>query len=159
MSRPYKPEARHLKVLVLVSITVLVVAEFVPSFFGFPKEQRLDEATELVCNQIFLTRQKAIAGNTRYRIHFDFESGDCRILREEAPGRWVPDIPDKQRCIPQGVSITPTGTNPDGYIEIAANGAVENHGIPLVLELNDPNGQQKSIRISPSGMVQELPNL
>lgn len=159
MSRSHKPGVRHLKIFVSVSITVLVVAEFIPSFFSFPKEQRLDKATELVCNQIFLTRQKAIAGNARYRIHYDIGTGDCKILREQAPGRWVPDTPDKRRCFPKGVSITPNGTHPGGYIEIAADGTVENHGVPLVLELNDPNGKQKSIRISPSGMVQELPNL
>jgi hypothetical protein len=148
-----------LKNLVFVSVVVLVIAVFFPSFFSFSKDQGLDEATNLLCNQILLTRQKAIAGNTRYRIHYDFTNGDCRILREEAPGRWVPDIPDKRRCFPEGIFITPTGTHANGYIEIAANGAVENHGVPLVLELTDPDGKQRSIRISPSGMVQELPSL
>jgi hypothetical protein len=159
MSRSFKPGARHLKIFVFVSIIVVIVAEFSPSFFGLSGDRRLDEATGLLCNQILLTRQKAIAGNTRYRIHYDVSSGDCRILREEAPGRWVPDGPGRPRCFPDGVNISPAGTNPAGYIEIAATGAVENHGLPLVLELTNRDGDQRSIRISPSGMVQELPNL
>ena len=159
MSRSLGPGARHLKILVFVSIVAVFLVEFCPSFLGLSEDRSLDEATGLLCNQILLTRQKAIAGNTRYRIHYDVSSGDCRILREEARGRWVSDVPGRPRCFPDGINISPAGSNRDGYIEIAANGAVENHGVPLVLELTGRNGGQRSIRISPSGMVQELPNL
>jgi hypothetical protein len=57
--------------------------------------------------------------------------------------------------IPQSVSIKLTSTPSSGYIEINANGAIENHGVPVVIRFVDGEGAQKSIRISPAGMVQE----
>jgi hypothetical protein len=60
--------------------------------------------------------------------------------------------------MPRGVSIGLVSGPSNGYIEINANGAIENRGAPIVIRLVDGDGAQKNIRISPAGLVQELPS-
>jgi hypothetical protein len=135
---------------------LVIVSEVVPLACRSPKSKEIDEATKIVCGKILLTRQKAIASRTSYRIHYDYPTGQCVTYRELIPGRWIAELNEDER-IPQGVAISPSSTPPNGYIEITPDGAIDNHGVPLVIRLVDGEGTQKSIRISPAGMVQEIP--
>lgn len=156
MNRSLFSTRRFLKVLVFATVAVVIVLEApLPSIRPW-KRRQIDEATEFVCSQILLTRQKAIASGTRYRIRYDYATGTCTTLREVSPGVWRPENGDQGR-IPPRVVISPTSTPPKGHIDIAPNGAIENHGVPVVIRLTDDEGGQKSIRISPAGMVQEIP--
>lgn len=157
MNRNRKSNSLHLTLFAVVFVLVFAMTEFSSSLLQPPKKRGIDEATELICSKVLLTRQKAIAGKLRYRIQYDCARGQCRIYREEVPGRWALDTFDDRYEIPKGVSISPSSTPSSGFIEISADGEIENHGMPVVLRLTDRDGTQKSIRISPSGMAQELP--
>jgi len=157
MNRSLKPNNRYITLFAVVFVVVLASTEFWPSLFEGSKKQGIDEATELICSKVLLTRQKAVAGKTSYRIQYDYARGECRIFHEETPGRWVLDTTDDRYEIPAGVSISPSSTPSNGFIEISPEGDIENHGVPVILRLTDRDGTLKSIRISPSGMVQELP--
>jgi hypothetical protein len=145
-----------LKIFVVVFVLVLVIGEALPSLFNVSGKKKIDEATQAVCGKILLTRQKAVAAHTRYRIHYDYQTGACATYRETSPGRWLPEVPEPGR-MPEGVVMSPTSTPPDGYIEIDADGRIENHGMPVVIRFADGKGTQKSIRVSPAGLVQETP--
>jgi len=156
MNRPRFSTQLLLKILVFAFVLLVVVADVLPSLVRESRKKDIDEATEVVCGKILLTRQKALAGRTRYRIHYDYETGACATYRETSPGRWRAEIADAV-LMPQGVVISPTSTPSDGYIEIDADGKIENHGVPVVIRITDGEGAQKSIRVSPAGMVQEIP--
>jgi hypothetical protein len=155
MSRPRFSTLLLIKILVFAFVLLVVVADVLPSLVRVSRKKDIEEATEVVCGKILLTRQKALAGRTRYRIHYDYETGACATYRETSPGRWLAEIADAV-WMPQGVVISPTSTPTDGYIEIDADGKIENHGIPVVIRFADGKGTQKSIRVSPAGMVQEI---
>jgi hypothetical protein len=156
MSRPRISITLLLKVAIFIFALLVVVTEVCPLAFRPSKTRGIDEATNLVCGKILLTRQKAIASRTSYRIHYDYPTGQCVTYRELIPGRWIAELNEDER-IPQGVAISPTSTPSNGYIEIRPDGAIDNHGVPVILRLVDGEGTQKSIRISPAGMVQEIP--
>lgn len=147
---------RFLKVVVFVFAAAAVVLEAPLPSLRVSKRKQIDEAAQFVCSQILLTRQKAVASGTRYRIQYDYATGACTTLREVAPGEWLPEGGDEGR-MPRRVVMSPTSTPPNGHIDIGANGAIENHGVPVVIRLADDKGVQRSIRISPAGMVQEIP--
>lgn len=156
MNRSSFSTTRLLRVLVLTTAALVIVCEAPLPPVPLSKRKRIDQATELVCSQILLTRQKAVASGTRYRIHYDYATGMCTTLREVSPGQWLPECGNEGR-IPRRVVISPTSTPPNGHIEIAANGEIETRGAALVIRLADDQGAQKSIRISAAGMVQEIP--
>ncbi|UCG50480.1 MAG: hypothetical protein JSW58_09705 [Candidatus Latescibacterota bacterium] len=158
MSLTAKPNIRFLKLLAFLSIAVLVIVELTFTSVGPPKKQSIDEAAELVSSKILLTRQKALASNTRYRLHYDYRRGECRVFREDSRGRWVPDTPNDRCVFPSEVSISSTSSPPDGYIEINEDGRIVSRDGVVLLRLSDSDSTLKSIRISPSGMVQEFPN-
>jgi hypothetical protein len=156
-NRSLKTNQRYAILFAVVFVVVLASTEFRPVLFGETKKRGIDEATELICSKVLLTRQKAVAGKTYYRIRYDYVHGKCHVYCEETPGRWVLDSTDDRCEIPVGVSISPSSTPSNGFIEISPEGDVDNHGVPVILRLTDRDGTLKSIRISPSGMVQELP--
>jgi hypothetical protein len=156
MNRPRFSTTLILKILVFGFVLLVVVADVLPSLVRLTGKRRLDQATEIVCGKILLTRQKAIAGGTRYRIHYDYETGASATYRETTAGRWVAESSGTER-IPEGVAMSPTSTPSDGYIEIGADGTVTNHGVPVVIRFVDGNGTQRSIRVSAAGTVQEIP--
>ena len=147
---------RLLKVLVFVFVTLVIVAEMPCPSLRLSRTKRIDEATDILCGQILLTRQKAIASGTRYRIQYDFVTGTCTTYREESPGRWLAEAGREER-VRRPVVISPTSTPTNGHIDIGANGTIENHGVPVVIRLADDEGTQRSLRISPAGMAQEIP--
>lgn len=156
MNRTPFTTSRVLKVLVFALVTFVIVSEAPFPSLRVSKRQKIDEAAEFVCSQILLTRQKAVASGVRYRIHYDYATGACTTLREVSPGEWLPEGGDASG-IPARVVISPTSTAPGGHIDIDESGAIENHGVPVVIRLADDKGVCKSIRISPAGMVQEIP--
>ena len=156
MNRPHLSKTLLLKLLVFVFVALAVVADVLPSLLRVSGKERIDEATEVVCGKILLTRQKALASHARYRIRYDYSTGACATYRETRPGRWVAETPDAAR-MPEGVAMSPTSTPSDGYIEIGSDGSIENHGVPVVIRFFDGEGTQRSIRVSPAGMVQEIP--
>lgn len=152
---PFSTE-RFLKTLVFICVALAILSEAPLPSLRMSNRKKIDEAAEFVCSQILLTRQKAVASGVRYRIHYDYATGVCTTLREVSPGEWLPEGSDEGH-IPPRVVISPTSTAPGGYIDIDANGAIENHGVPVVIRLADDKGVCRSIRISPAGMVQEIP--
>jgi len=156
MNRPRFSTSLLIKISVFVFVLLVVVVDVLPSLVRLSGKRRIDEATQVVCGRILLTRQKAIAGHTRYRIHYDYETGASATYRERSPGRWIAEIPDA-RGMPEGVAMSPTSTPADGYIEIGADGTISNHGVPVVIRFVDGDGTQRSIRVSPAGMIQEIP--
>jgi hypothetical protein len=156
MNRSSLSTTRVLKTLVFLFVVLLIIAEMPSPSLRLSRTKRIDEAMNILCSQILLTRQKAMAGGVRYRIRYDYVTGTCTTYREESPGSWLPEEGNKER-VPSRVVISPTSTPPDGYIEVGANGTIENHGVPLVIRLSDDEGTQKSIRISSAGMAQEIP--
>lgn len=145
-----------LKVLVFLFVVLVIVVEIPPLGTRTEKARQIDEATGLLCRHILLTRQKAVASGMRYRIHYDYATGACTTMREVAPGAWVTET-ETPGTIPGRVIMSPTSTPADGRIRINPNGTIENDGVPVVIRLADNEGGQKSIRISPAGMVQEIP--
>jgi len=147
-----------LKSTVFLFVLAVLFVEYSATERGPKEPVGIDGAAALVSSKILLTRQKAIAGNTRYRIHCDYQAGVCRVYREDTDGSWVPDAPDDSCSFPKGVSVSPDSQPADGFIEIDEAGAIANHIGPVVLKLTDREGTLKSIRISSSGMVQECAN-
>ncbi|MEJ2721676.1 MAG: hypothetical protein P8181_11155 [bacterium] len=145
----------YLKTLVFVAIMMLLFLDQTVTERAAPDHDGIDRAAAMVSSRILLTRQKARASNTRYRIHCDYRSGVCRIYREAGRGRWAPDLPDDTCLFPEGVSLSPSSRPADGFIEIDETGAILNQGDPVVLKLTDQDGTLRSIRISSSGTVQE----
>jgi Tfp pilus assembly protein FimT len=156
MNRTPFSTTRLLKVLVFVFVTLVIVAEMPCPSLRLSRTKRIDEATDILCGQILLTRQKAIASGTRYRIQYDFVTGTCTTYREASSGLWLPEDGYEER-VPRRVVISPTSTPINGHIEIGTDGTIENYGLPVVIRLTDDEGTQKSIRISPAGMAQEIP--
>jgi Tfp pilus assembly protein FimT len=156
MNRPRFSKPLLIKILVFVFVVLVVVVDALPSLVRLTGRRRIDEATQVVCGRILLTRQKAIAGRTCYRIHYDYETGASATYRETSPGRWIAEISDAGG-MPEGVAMSPTSTPTDGYIEIGADGTISNHGVPVVIRFVDGDGTQRSIRVSPAGMIQEVP--
>ncbi len=156
MNRSPQSTTHLFKVLVFVFAVLVVVAELPLPSLRLSRTKRIDEATDILCSQILLTRQKALAGRMRYRIQYDYVTGTCATYREVSPGRWLPEDGNEAR-MPRRVAISPTSTPSNGHIEIDANGTIENHGVPVVIRLGDDEGTQKSIRLSPAGMAQEIP--
>jgi hypothetical protein len=154
MKHIIKSKNVYLKTLVFLSVLVILFVEYSSTGNGPPNSQGIDEAAALVSSKILLTRQKAIAGNTRYRIHCDYGEGICKTYRMDSAGHWVLDTPDGNCRFPRDVTISPDSNPADGFIEIDETGAIANHVGPVVLKLTDRDGTLKSIRISSSGMVQ-----
>ena len=148
----------YIKTLVFLSILALLFVEYSSTGHGPPGSEGIEEAAELLSSRILLTRQKAMASNTRYRIHCDYDESVCRIYRRDDNGRWILDSPDGGSSFPQGVTISPESRPADGFIEIDASGAIVSPHAPVILRLTDKDGTLKSIRISSSGMVQECSN-
>jgi hypothetical protein len=146
-----------LNVCLVAFVAIMVAAELPPSTYRFSNKKDIDEAMQLVCGQILLARQKAIAGGTRYRLHYDDQTGKWTTYREVSQGRWMAEGPDGSE-MPRGIDVGLVGGSSDGYIEIDAKGGIENHGAPIVIRLADGSGVAKNIRISPAGLVQELPS-
>jgi hypothetical protein len=145
-----------LRVLVFLFVALVIITEGPLRRNRSEKTRQIDEATEFLCSHILLTRQKAAASGMRYRIHYDYATGACTTMREVAPGAWVPDN-GKEEKIPGRVIMSPTSTPANGHIQIGTNGAIESGGAAVVIRLSDDEGGQRSIRISPAGMVQEIP--
>jgi hypothetical protein len=156
MNRPRFSTPLCVKIIVFVFVLAAIVSDLLPTLVRLSGKRHLDKATEVVCGTILLTRQKAIAGRTRYRIHYDYETGASSTYRETISGRWVAEDPGSG-SLPEGVAMSPTSTPTDGYIEIGADGTISNHGVPVVIRFVDGDGAQRSIRVSPAGMVQEIP--
>ena len=150
-----KSKTVYLKTLIFLFVLAVLFVEYSSTGHGPSNSGGVDEAAALVSSKILLTRQKAIAGSTRYRIHCDYREGICRTYRADADGNWVPESPDDSCRFPKDVTISPDSQPADGFIEIDESGAIVNHVGPVVLKLTDRDGTLKSIRISSSGMVQE----
>ena len=146
-----------LNFFIFAFVVVMVVAELPPSSYRFSKKRDIDEATQVVCGRILLARQKAIAGRTRYRLHYDDTTGRWMTYCEVSSGQWLTED-TYEGAMPRGIAVGLVSAPSNGYIEIDATGAIENHGAPIVIRLFDDNGAQKNIRISPAGLVQELPS-
>lgn len=145
----------YIKSLIFVFVLAVLFAEYNSTGIGPASSRGVDEAVDLLSSQILLTRQKAVAGNTRYRIHCDYRAGTSKIYRADPNGRWVLDDPGDDCRFPVDVTVSPDSQPANGYIEIDETGTIVNHTGPVVLKLTDKDGTLKSIRISSSGMVQE----
>ena len=146
-----------LNTLLVAFVVVMVAAELPPSTYRLSNEKDIDEATHAVCGQILLVRQKAIAGHSRYRLHYDHQTGKWTTYREVSPGQWLAEGPAEGE-MPGGIDVGLVSGPSDGCIEIDSNGAVASRGAPIVIRLADSDGAVKNIRISPAGLVQELPS-
>jgi len=157
MKCPHFSTTHLLNLLVFVFVVVMVFTELPPSSHRFSNKKEIDQATEIVCGRILLARQKAIAARTRYRLHYDDKTGGWTTYREVSSGLWLAEDPN-DGAMPRGVSVGLVSGPSNGYIEIDAKGAIENRGAPIVIRFIDGDGAQKNIRLSPAGLVQELPS-
>jgi hypothetical protein len=153
-----KSKDAYIKTFVFLSVLAVLLVEFSATEHRVPDRQGIDEAVALLSSKILLTRQKARASNTRYRIHCDYRESVCRVYRQDGRGRWIPDAPDDIWTFPKDVSVSPSSKPANGFIEIDETGAIINGDGPVSLKLTDQNGTLKSIRISSSGIVQECSN-
>ena len=136
--------------LVVVALSAIVVFLLVtnPRVVG-----SVDKASEMISSTILLSRQKAVAGNTRYGIKYD--DNVFRVYRNDAEGQWVLDPPDNEFTLPQHVSISSGGKPDGGWIVIDSSGAIEAKQLPVILNLQDDDGHRLSIKIQKSGNVQQ----
>jgi hypothetical protein len=137
--------------LIATSIVVLIpiIAKNTPA-------DSLRQATEMISQSVLLSRQKAVAGETRYRIKYNEKS--FQIYREEADGAWQLDPPENRFELPDDVLISPTTVPSDGWVLIDSAGEIGVGISPVLLRLRDQKGSRMSIRISQSGHVQEFTN-
>jgi hypothetical protein len=147
----------HLRILFIVLMTGGVLAGAITTFRERPRKQRLQSATEMISGKVLLTRQKAAASKSRYRIHYSYEKREFRVYKETTTGNWRLDPPDNRYELPDGVLFSTSSIPNDGLIIIDAEGTIENGGEPVWLRLADRDNTQRSIRINEAGMVQELP--
>lgn len=144
------------ELMVAISIIGILLVTSVPVFVKRNTTQRLQVATNMISNQLMLTRQKAIASKKRYKIEYNYNTNQFRILRQDSPGVWVLDPPDNEYTLPVGVYMSSTSTPSDGTIEIEPRGTVVLDDLPVIIKLRDKNNVVKSIKVSRSGMVQEF---
>ena len=151
--------ARAKKTYLNIAIALLIVGMLIGASIPIARNERktsLEQATEMISRSVLLSRQKAKAGDTTYRIRYD--RGAFRIYRQESDGSWLLDPPENEFSLPRDVQISTSSTPTNGWIVIGGNGAIDVSRSPVLLRLRDYEGNRLSIRISESGNVQEFPN-
>lgn len=155
MNRLDSSKKKYLNVVIALAVVAMLIGASIP----LKKNERqtsLQEATEMISCSVLLSRQKAKAGDTTYRIQYD--RGTFRVYRQESDGSWLLDPPDNAFVLPPDVQISTSSTPTDRWIVIDGEGAVDVKRSPVLLRLRDHDGNRLSIRISESGNVQEFPN-
>lgn len=141
----------------MFSLTAAVLLVAVPFLAERSTRSSLQRATEIISSNIHLTRQKAMAGESNYRISYDYREQVFRIYREHTPGGWALDPPNNRFLLPQGVTISPTSKPVDGTLSISSSGDVTG-GDEVLLNLRDDNDNKVAIRVSKAGHIQEFPS-
>jgi hypothetical protein len=140
----------------IFSILGAVAALALPFIDSDAPNDGLARAAEMISSSVLLSRQKAVAGETKYRIDYDDKA--FRVYREQGSGQWLLDPPKNRFELPRNVEIASSSTAADGGIVIDATGGIDGAGSPVWLRLMDREGNRASIRIFKSGHVQELPD-
>lgn len=143
--------------IIVLSLTVAVLLVAAPFLAERSTKSSLQRATMMISSNVHLTRQKALAGESNYRISYDYREQAFRIYREDMPGHWVLDPPENQFLLPQGVILSPTSRPSDGAVSISAAGDVTG-GQEVLLNLRDDNDNKVTIRVSRAGHIQEFPS-
>jgi hypothetical protein len=146
-------KGRTLILLLCLACSISVLAT--PFLAERRTKSGLSRAVQMISSTVHLTRQKAMAGETSYRIAYD--SGDqlFRIYRQEE-SRWVLDSPKDHFLLPQGVVLSATSRPAGGAITIDKNGDVTSGQAEVLLKLSDSNDNRLSIRISRAGQLREF---
>lgn len=152
---PIASPVHHRSIVWVFSLVGTVAGLLLPIVDTGTRQSSLERATDMISSCVLLSRQKAVAGETKYRIEYGLRA--FRIYREEAGGRWLLDTPKNRFQLPKDVEITPSST-PLGGIVIDSAGDIDGAGSPIWLQLQDGRGNRSSIRISKAGHVQELPD-
>jgi hypothetical protein len=153
MTRIATPGA-HPTIAWVFSFLGAIAALLLPFIESGTRQSGLERAAEMISSSVLLSRQKAVAGDTKYRIEYDHKT--FRVYREESAGKWLLDPPANRFQLPRNVQIASTSTQAPGGIVIDAAGGIDGAGSPVWLRLQDGTGKRASIRISKSGRVQEL---
>ena len=103
-------------------------------------------ATEQLVADLRLTRMKAIAQNTRFRIRIDADARRYAIEREQSVGNFVVD--EGPFALPE--SVTLGEADPANPIFDPRGGA----SAPTSIELSAPHGPTHTVTISILGQVQ-----
>ena len=154
MNRIVKSKKKYLNIAIALLIVGLLIGASIP--IRNKSGTGLEEATKMISRSILLSRQKAMAGETTYRIRYD--NATFQVYRRDSDGSWVLDPPDNQFALPRNVQIASSSTPPNHWIVIDDRGTIDVGRSPVLLRLQDQEGKRLSIRISESGIVQEFPN-
>lgn len=146
-------QSRLIVILSSVAATIAVIATVLADK---PDKNRLEAAADLISGKMLLTRQKAMASNSRYRMTYDFDSRSFHIYREVAQGRWELDPAENRFMLPRGVSLSKTSIPESASISINPDGTIDASENMVWLRLSDGKSTQRSVRITQAGVVQEL---
>jgi type IV fimbrial biogenesis protein FimT len=143
------------ELMVTISIIGVLAVVSVPAFVKRNERQKLQVAANMVSTKVMLTRQKAVATKSRFRVQFNYTTHEFRTLREDTPGVWVLDPPNNLFKVPTGILFSTTSTPADGVIEIEPRGTVDVADLPVLIKFKDRNNTLKSISVSRAGMITE----
>jgi hypothetical protein len=149
------PHIPSRNVMIVLALTAAILLIAVPFLAEKRTKSSLQRAASMISNQVQLTRQKAMASESDYRISYDYKAQVFRVYRHDPPGRWTLDPPENYFLLPQGVILSPASKPEDGAISITASGdviAVDE----VLLRLSDDYDNKLSIRVSKAGHIQEL---
>jgi hypothetical protein len=144
----------YLDIMVVVSLVGAAIGISAPIIHQSTSKTSLQQATKMISSSIVLSRQKALAGDTKYRIRYEEQAFE--IFREEEEGTWEFDQPANRFELPDDVLISSSGM--PAAIVIDSAGEISAGPSPLLLRLQDQQGNRLSIRISRAGHIQEFPD-
>jgi hypothetical protein len=144
---------RTLVLVLCLAVSISILAT--PFLAERRTKSGLTRAAQIISSTVHLTRQKAIASETAYRIAYDYRDQFFRVYRQEA-GHWVLDTAKDRFPLPQGVILSANSRPASGSIIIDKNGYVISGHEEVLLKLLDSNANRLAIRVSRSGQLQEF---
>ncbi|MDH3216076.1 MAG: hypothetical protein OEN01_07265 [Candidatus Krumholzibacteria bacterium] len=158
MKRISNSGINYLDIMLVISFLGAVIGVSLPLISDKGGGKGLERATEMISSSVLLTRQKALAGNTNYRIRYTYDEHSYQIYREEHPGSWKLDPPENRSLLPKDVMVSSSSTPANGILTIGTSGRIDAGHSRVLLRLSDREGNRLTIRISQDGRVQEVPN-
>lgn len=146
-SRPRGPRGISL-VELLATVTLVAVATGLALVSVGPALHMTaaQTATQQVASDLRLTRMKAIAQNTRFRVTFDTGDGEYTIEREMSPGNFVAEEGPVE--LPTAASFAINPSNPIFDTRGAVNA-------PTTITIAAPQARTRTVTISILGTVTE----
>lgn len=142
---------------VVIGIGALVAAISFPEATRMLRKARLEEAAADIETALRISREKALARRTFYRITLDPVVREYVVEFEETPGVWTADL-RTPAALPQGIGVgvaidgADAGASPEDLL-LEPRGTLSFADAPAVVTLFDDKGDSIRIEMVRTGRV------